>query len=85
MKKSSLKKPSDKKDVFGAFPSDFPIIKHTFSSVFYLIYYTFSSDLFPLGNEFLHVKQILCVLVYFMCFYLRFSFSSTTFTFRMAQ
>ena len=40
--------------------------------------------LFPLGNEFLHVKQIIYVLVYFMYSYLQFSLTSAASAIRMA-
>ncbi len=43
------------------------------------IFYPFNTLLFPLGNEFLYVKQFIYVLIHFMSLYLRFSFTSTTF------
>ena len=39
--------------------------------------------LFPLNNDFLQVKQMIYVLIYFMHLYLRYSLTSTSFTIRM--
>ena len=54
-----------------------------FQACFLKLYCTFPSNLFPLGNESLHVKQMIYVLIYSMHLYLRYSLTSIAFTVRM--